>query len=155
MSTLEWTSFQKVSAELPAGLEGEVFTNSRYQVIKRFVGAGGFGPLWHLSVKRLDKEAVHDWRDLQRIKNELVSPEAEGIELYPAESRLVDGSNQYHLWVFESFRFPFGFDERLVSEASLDGRSKQRPFEEKPKDLLTADQLKWKAKKDLDRLKKR
>jgi hypothetical protein len=37
---------------------------------------------------------VHDWRDLQRIKNQLVGPECEAVELYPAESRKVDTANQ-------------------------------------------------------------
>lgn len=149
MTTQAWTKFEKVQAELPPGLEGEVFLNSRYQVVKRMVGDGEMGPVWHLSIKRIDREAMHDWRELQRIKNELVGPECEGVEIYPAESRLVDGSNQYHLWVFERFKMPFGFGERLVSEASFDGKSKQRPFEEKPKDLLTPEQLQWKAKKEL------
>ena len=40
----------------------------------------------------------------------------EAVELYPAESRLVDNANQWHLWCVTGFRFPFGFAERLVSE---------------------------------------
>ncbi len=73
----------------------------------------------------------HDWRDFQRIKNELVGPEAEGVELYPAESQLADSANQYHLWVFDGsgFRFPFGFNDRLVSDQPLEG-GQQRPFED-------------------------
>lgn len=87
----------------------------------------------HLSIKRLDKAPIRDWRDLQRIKNELVGPECEGVELYPAESRLVDMANQYHLWVFTDpeYKIPFGFDGRWVSDVPL-GKSVQRPFEEPP-----------------------
>lgn len=63
----------------------------------------------------MDGSARHDWRDFQRIKNELVAPEAEAVELFPAESRLVDTANHYHLWVFPEYRFPFGMQAREVS----------------------------------------
>lgn len=79
------------------------------------------GPLVHLSIKRIDQAPVHDWRDLQRIKDELIGPECEAVELYPANSRLlVDTSNQFHLWCSRdaSFRFPFGFGDRLVTDDS-------------------------------------
>lgn len=46
--------------------------------------------------------------DAQRIKNELLGDEYEACELYPAESRLVDGANQFHLWAING-QFPFGF----------------------------------------------
>lgn len=107
-----------------------VFVNSRYQVNMREIPADdGGAPLVHLSIKRRDKATVHDWRDLQRIKNELCGPEREAVEIYPAESRLVDTANQYHLWVLpEGSRVPFGFDERLVTETP-GGNSVQRPFE--------------------------
>jgi len=67
---------------------------------------------------------------LQRIKNEIVGPEHEAVELFPAESRLVDTSNQYHLWVLTSDenRWPFGFQTRLVANKGSHG-AKQRPFE--------------------------
>jgi len=55
--------------------------------------------LTHLSIKRLDKQPVRDWRHMQQIKSEIMGPEREGFELYPAESRVVDGANQFHLWV--------------------------------------------------------
>lgn len=99
--------------------EEEIWVNSLYQVNIRTLDPkeSGFWPqVKHLSIKRRDKRVIHDWRDLQRIKNELVGSECEAIEIYPAESRLVDTANQYHLWVFNdpSFRFPMGFGERLV-----------------------------------------
>jgi len=71
-----------------------------------------------LSIRRLDRQAIHDWRDLQWIKNELIGPEHEGFEIYPAESRLVDESNAYHLWVYkdETRRAPFGLNHRRVKK---------------------------------------
>jgi hypothetical protein len=76
------------------------------------------------------------------VKNELVGEECEGLQLFPAESRLVDSSNQYHLYVIEKpgLMFPVGYQERLVSEAEVDG-SRQRPFEEKPPDLISQERM--------------
>lgn len=70
----------------------------------------------HLAVCRKDNERIHSWTDLQAIKNELVGPENEAVELYPAESRLLNLAHQYHLWVYTNpkDRFPFGLKERAV-----------------------------------------
>jgi hypothetical protein len=76
------------------------------------------GVIW-LSIKRNDKTPCRSWRDFQDIKNQLVGPENEAIEIFPAESRLIDTSNQYHLWAFSdpNYRLPFGFDSgRTVLE---------------------------------------
>jgi len=93
----------------------------------------------HLSIKRNDREAIHDWRELQRIKTELCGKEAEGVELYPAESRLTDRANQFHLWVLpEGMPWPFGFfDPRCVQGPEVAARTgaKQRPFDSPPDDL--------------------
>ena len=75
-----------------------VWMNNRYQVnIYKFERPKDWPPMVHLSIKRLDKEPIHDWRHLQRIKNELVGANCEALELYPAEDRVVDTANQYHL----------------------------------------------------------
>lgn len=82
----------------------------------------------HLSIKRTDREPIHDWRELQAVKNAIVGPDHDAVELYPAESRRVDGANQYHLWVLAdaSVSFPFGFFERLVDYDDPVGGGKQR-----------------------------
>jgi hypothetical protein len=101
-----------VRAEFARALGERLFVNSRYQVSMR-----EHGTIVHLSIKRIDQAPIHDWRDLQRIKDELVGPDCEAVELYPAAERLVDTSTQYHLWCAPDpkFRFPFGFTERLVT----------------------------------------
>jgi len=103
----------------------KIWKNDVYQVAVRKRGAN----LVHLSIKRIDRGTIHDWRDLQEIKNQLVGPECEGVELYPAESRLVDTANQYHIWCSTDpkFRFPFGFDGRFVQEETF-GKAVNRPF---------------------------
>lgn len=54
----------------------------------------------HVTIQRLDGRPARDWRHLQQIKNETCGPEREAVELYPAQSRVVDTTNTTHLWVF-------------------------------------------------------
>ena len=112
------------------GLALRIYKNDTYQV--EWTPQGDKG-VW-LSIKRIDRELIHDWREMQEIKNELVGRECEGVELYPAESRRVDTANQYHLWCSNDpkFRFPMGFQERVVSgeKEAEDIGAKQRPLKE-------------------------
>lgn len=99
----------------------EQWANDEYVVHKRLIpGTTGDDQeptyMIHLSIRRQDREPVRDWRDFQRIKNQLAGPDWEGVEIYPAESRKVDGANQYHLWCFP-FTLGIGFNERLVSNS--------------------------------------
>lgn len=118
--------------------EEAIWINSRYQVnIRRFPRHESDGPdLVHLSIKRLDKGQIgpEKYRDFMRIKDELLSPEHEAIEIYPARSREVDTSNQYHMWAIDSpeWRVPFGWTEgRKVQGPVLNSKSntRQAPFE--------------------------
>ena len=87
----------------------------------------------HLSIKRLDQEPARDWRHLQKIKSELVGPECEAVEMFPAEGRLVDGANQTHLWAMASPEhvWPFGFfGPRQVGDHEDGTPWKQRKIEE-------------------------
>ena len=96
----------------------EVWVNNIYQVVLRDVKSdNNFPEMIHMSIKRLDREVIRDWRHLQRIKNELVGHENEAVELFPAESRRIDTSNKYHMWCLKDphIRFPFGFYERSVT----------------------------------------
>lgn len=139
---LPWTPFLPASIHADISREGfsKCWKNSRYTVLWRDV-ENPSGTLVHLSIKRNDKNPMHDWRDLQRIKNEILGPEEEAMELYPAESRLVDAANQYHLWCFMGLSAPFGYkSQRCVMEDVGETGGKQRPFEEKPEDLLTEEQ---------------
>lgn len=101
----------------------DIFINSKYQVnIRRgpcTVDGIGETEMVHISIKRIDKRPVRDWRDLQRIKDELLGRNCEAVEVFPAQDRMVDTANQYHLWGIanEDFRFPFGFEQRFVADA--------------------------------------
>lgn len=87
----------------------------------------------HLSIKRIDKEPIMDYRDLMLIKDRLVGEEFEAAMLYPAREREHDMANQYHLWIpvfresGEPCGFPFGWNcGRRVIDKPLDGITKQR-----------------------------
>lgn len=99
-----------------------IYMNDRYQVNVEVVNAPfgkGTGDMLWLSIKRRDREPIHDWRDLQQVKNMIVGEQHEGFEVYPAEARKVDTANQYHLWVFcdPKVRLPVGFQGREVMGA--------------------------------------
>ena len=87
-------------------------------------------PVWHLAIKRNDRAPCTDWRDFQAIKNQLVGEECEAVEMYPAESRLMDTANSYHLWAFpDGHKLAIGWTERAVTSDPMMPGAKQRPLE--------------------------
>lgn len=117
-------------------MDEEILLSSAYQIAMR-PAENGFGlDMLHLSIKRLDRQPIHDWRDLQKIKNAIVGEECEAFEIYPRESRLVDSANQYHLWAFTdpAVQVPCGFSSRIVDDVQV-GKSINRKFES-PDDKL-------------------
>lgn len=83
---------------------------------------------WKMLIIRADQSAHHDYRDYQRIKDDIFGPEAEALELYPARSREVDPSNAFILYVFDKRRIPIGVPVKNVctQDRSL---APQRRFE--------------------------
>jgi hypothetical protein len=97
-----------------------------YQVQVRRNAANGFKQeMTHLEVSRVDKQPIFSWHDMQLIKNEIVGAECEAIEIFPAESRMVDFENNYHLWVFANpkVRIPCGFSPPKKTKRVLLGAS--------------------------------
>lgn len=154
---MTWQPLQNITAECsqdylkalmsPDDLLIAVWQSDLYEVYEYVVPASGTpgGKVTWLSIKRRDKDAIRDWRHFQQIKNEICGPEREAVEVFPAESRLHDTANQYHLWVLdEGVQFPFGFKNRAVANAPpeddrlVSGMRRQRPFEEGlvPKDAI-------------------
>ena len=156
-----WTPFVQVGQEKELGdlIFSATFANSRYQVMVRKVDplkendsivklvefSDDFGPIIHLSIKRIDRSSYVPWRDLQRIKNEICGDQSEAIMLNPAEKRLVDTANQYHLWVLPEGQFwPVGWMSRVVSETtSIPGvvQDKWEDSQSRPSDLIHIDTL--------------
>lgn len=107
-----------------------VWLNDTYQVQRRVVNDG---KSVHLNIRRRDGGPIlRDWRHFQWIKNQLIGEECEAIEIYPAESRLVDTSNKYHLfgWLDPTYRVPVNmFETRDVSyETGRTPGTRQRPL---------------------------
>lgn len=132
------------------------FANSRYQVLVNFEQAADWPPLAHVRIKAHDKRCVRDWRDMQRIKNEICGTEAEGVELYPAEGRLVDEVNEFHIYVLHpAANFPFGRPTRATATPDdarkdlqgneIEGEPWQREFEDHhdARDCLPRGRIAW------------
>jgi hypothetical protein len=88
--------------------------NDIYQVqVRPFYNDAFKAEMLHINIRRVDGAAVFDWRHRQLIKNQMVGDECEAFEIYPAESRLVDTSNKYHLWAFTdpTIRMPVAIDD--------------------------------------------
>lgn len=81
-----------------------------------------------LSIRRVDRKVIHDWRHLQRVKSDIFGEEAEAVELYPAASRVVDTANSFHLWVITAPGkvFPLGWASGLRTDANTAGISNQQ-----------------------------
>lgn len=95
----------------------EIYANDLYEV-----SVTREGTFICLSIRRHDGQPAKNWRHFQQIKNQLVGPLHEAVELFPSETRLVDTNNEYHLWVHADpgFRFPLGFQNpRVVFERAV------------------------------------
>lgn len=110
---LDPTPPHMVRAHKKLGLESdiEVWANEIYEVI--VVRTEDFT---HLSIKRYDRAPIRNWRHFQQMKNEICGDDAEGVELYPAERRIADNANQYHLWVAApGMEIPMGFTDGMLT----------------------------------------
>ncbi len=84
------------------------FLNNRFHVqIYRI--ETGWGEVLQLTVGRHGDLGQPSWSELQRIKNELIGRERVAVQVFPAESHLVDQADLLHLWVLpKGFELPFG-----------------------------------------------
>ena len=79
------------------------------------------GPMLHLAIRSIahagtDRGIEPTWNELQRIKNELVSPESEAVQAYPRDADVMDQADMYHLFVLpQGWPLPFG----LYSESGF------------------------------------
>jgi hypothetical protein len=73
-----------------------------------------FGCITRLMVQNAKGTTEVPWADLQRIKSELVGPNRVALQVFPAESEVVDRSNSYHIHVLSE-----EFSARFTAENSL------------------------------------
>ena len=86
----------------------------------------------HISFKRHDRGTEIPWQHKQWIKNDILGKEWEAVEMFPAESRLLNTANQYHLWGTRSIRvgYPVGFVGRDVGADTKAKQTLQRRDDE-------------------------
>ena len=105
----------------------------------------GGGPWAKLGIFCEDGEPRHDWRDFQRIKNDLVGPEWEAIELYPAESRLLDPSNYYALFCAPTIAIGTFGQRRVMAPDQCMAPQRGWAKGDLPKQMITLEELAEKA----------
>lgn len=108
----------------------EEWRNDLYLITVRRYDNGWFfdpaSPWVYIGIAAMDGAARHDWRDMQRIKNDICGAEWEAAELFPAESRLMDPSNYYLL--FCAPKIPIGrLHGRQIADPS-NSLAPQRPW---------------------------
>ena len=64
------------------------------------------GKYQHLRISRIDGKPIHNFMDMQEIKNDLWGEVTAAVEVYPAQKDFKDGSNTYHLWTWEEISVP-------------------------------------------------
>lgn len=83
------------------------YSNGKYAVMVRTIDTE-WGKVDHACIRNTGSTDI-TWREKQKIKNELFGKERVAIEVFPAESDLVDQANMYHIWVLPAgFKLPFG-----------------------------------------------
>jgi hypothetical protein len=101
--------WEPLRQSLDAQPGAELWGNSTYTVaVKRYGQDGDDHQVVHISYHRRDRAPVRDWRVGMRIKDQMAGEDWEAVEVYPARDRLVDTSNEYHLFAVP-WELPFGF----------------------------------------------
>ena len=90
----------------------QIWVNPEYHVMQ-WTGSDANGVVHEPALKGLCDylciRGPHDWRKMQDIKNQLCGEAREAFEIYPAERRVIDDDDQYHLIVLPlGYKFPFG-----------------------------------------------
>ena len=106
MGRIKYT-MRKAKAEYYDRIKTEVYyVNDKYTAIM----TEQENTIW-LSIKNHDRTTDIPWQHKQWIKNDICGEEAEGVELFPAQSRMWNTANQYHIFVMkDKERVPVGFD---------------------------------------------
>ena len=86
--------------------KNELWGNDRYTAQLTFMDDDGQDGFVEMSVHNHNRTTAMQWSHLQQIKNELVGPEREAVMMFPAESRLIDGANEYWLYVYPTGTAP-------------------------------------------------
>jgi hypothetical protein len=95
--------------------------NSKVWIWVRKLGspASGWPVVVHIAIQKrgMGRMGVDRWDVFMEIKNQIIGKNCEAVEIYPAEDRLRNRANMYHLWGFADpdFRLPFGLQNHVVT----------------------------------------
>ncbi len=92
-------------AQVAALMPDETWGNDRYTVSVRFLNGDRDGFV-EIGVHNHKRTPHVPWRHLQQIKNEVLGPDREAVQLFPAEDRLVDTANEFWLYVYPVGKAP-------------------------------------------------
>ena len=90
-----------------------------------------------LAIRRNDRHWPRDWRDFQRIKDQIAGEDVEAMELYPRKDRIMDTANQFYLWclppgniisLFNGLPCGFALGLRMDDPDAPFPHAVQRPF---------------------------
>lgn len=124
-----WTPFIKVFEEDEVSDEKPemCLKNSMYVVFLRGIEHPVFGTVTNLVIRRIDRTPITDRDHLARIKNELVGPDYEAIEIFGSQDEPADEMYR-HLFALMDFRTQltrvekFRFDETKAPKNTLEER---------------------------------
>lgn len=118
-----WTDFVRVYPHTDDGplpeVDGETYwQNSFYLVFRKELEPElGLDGSVLLTLKRRDGKAIREWKHLQRVKNELVDPEREAVDIFPPQSMVTSMGNEHNLFVVPvGVSSIFVFEEKLRAE---------------------------------------
>ena len=92
-------------AQVAALMPAETWGNDRYTVNVHYLDGDRDGFV-EVGVHNHNRTPHVPWRHLQQIKNEVVGPDREAVQLFPAEDRLVDTANEYWIYVYPVGKAP-------------------------------------------------
>lgn len=100
-----WETFDLAPGQGGDGWAGACHQVRRNRVFAVLVRLDATGVV-HLAVSSLSGIRP-SWPEMQRIKDEIVGPDATAIEVYPPKAEVVDEADMFHIWVLRG-KLPFG-----------------------------------------------
>ena len=96
-------------ARYPAVQRVRMIARNDFYIVQVFDVVTTIGVVTHLAIRGIDDHREPPWRDMQRIKNELVGETLEAVHVCPRQTDLVDQADMYHLFVLPAgYDLPFG-----------------------------------------------
>ena len=119
------SKFEIYHGEWMPQLDRYWFSDDGYSVMSRLISTE-WGKVEHITIQNSKmKGGDVPWSVKQEIKNELFGENRIAIEIFPAQNRLVDVMDVYHLWILpKNFKMPFGIHPKdtkcsVVNRGSL------------------------------------